>query len=322
MPHERLPTALSIYADLVRRPHLPRDQFEEGRQVCLQELRAAEDDLAHRAMQELRRCIYPAPWGRASQGTHAGVQAIKADAVARHVAEYYQPRGAILAVAGRFDWDTLSRDVAALFEDWPEQTRSDVLRGARGPRAQHIPHMASQTQIAVAFPSVPYAHPDYYQARGAVGILSDGMSSRLFTEVRENRGLAYTVYATCHSLRDEGSVMCYAGTSGDLAQETLDVLLHELRRIGDGIEPEELRRLKARIKSGLIMQQESSSSRAGSLAADWYHFGRPRSLDEVGGQIDALSCESINAYLDAHRPQQFTIVTLGSVPLEIPDGVS
>ena len=87
------------------------------------------------------------------------------------------------------------------------------------------------------------------------------MSSRLFTEVREKRGLCYAVYATCHSLRDRGSVLCYAGTSTERAQETLDVLLAELRRLGDGIQADELQRLKARIKSTLIMQQESSAAR-------------------------------------------------------------
>ena len=123
-------------------------------------------------------------------------------------------------------------------------------------------HESNQTQIGIAFDSVPYRHPDYFQAWGAVGVLSGGMSSRLFTEVREKRGLCYSVYATMHTLRDRGSVLCYAGTSAERAQETLDVTLGELVRLAEGIEADELARLKARIKSSLIMQQESSSSRS------------------------------------------------------------
>jgi predicted Zn-dependent peptidase len=176
--------------------------------------------------------------------------------------------------------------------------------------------------VAVAYPSVPYPHPDYFQARGAVGVLSDGMSSRLFTEVRENRGLCYTVQASCHSLRDRGSVICYAGTTTERAQETLDVLIGELVKLTDGVRADELDRLKARIKSALIMQQESSTSRSGAIAADWYFLERIRTLDEIGAILDDLTCESINRYLAEHPPTDFTVVTLGERELEMPSAVS
>ena len=93
-------------------------------------------------------------------------------------------------------------------------------------------------------------------------MLSSGMSARLPTEVRERRGLCYSIHATCHSLRQSGGVFCYAGTTADRAQETLDVTLGELRRLAEGIQEHELDRLKARIKSALIMQQESSAARS------------------------------------------------------------
>ena len=183
-------------------------------------------------------------------------------------------------------------------------------------------HDSSQTHIAIAYPSVPYSDPQYYQARGAVGVLSDGMSSRLFDEVREKRGLCYTVHAHCHSFRDRGSVICYSGTTTERAQETLDVLIGEQTRLSEGIRQEELNRLKARIKSALIMQQESSAARSGSIAADWYYLKRVQTLEEIGRIIDDLSCDSINAYLAEHPPADFTIVTLGEKQLEIPLGIS
>jgi predicted Zn-dependent peptidase len=164
---------------------------------------------------------------------------------------------------------------------------------------------------------VPYSHPDYFDAWAGVGVLSGGMSSRLFTEVRENRGLCYSVYASYHTLRDRGAVLCYAGTSADRAQETLDVTLDQLRRLKAGITLSELDRLKARIKSSLIMQQESSASRSGAIARDWYHLGRVRTLTELGETIDRLTCESINRYLAAKPPQDFTVVTLGPSPLTV-----
>ncbi|HXT59352.1 MAG TPA: insulinase family protein, partial [Pirellulales bacterium] len=191
-----------------------------------------------------------------------------------------------------------------------------------GPNRDHLQHDSNQTQIGIAYPSVAYRDADYYQASAAIGVLSGGMSSRLFTEVREKRGLCYTVYATHSTLLDRGSVFCYAGTSAERAQETLDVTLAEVIRLSDGIEPGELDRLKARIKSGLIMQQESSSARSGSLVRDWYYLGRVRTLDELGAIVEALSPDSINAYLAKHRPGDFTIVTLGPKPLETPHGIS
>ena len=149
-----------------------------------------------------------------------------------------------------------------------------------------------------------------------MGVLSGGMSARLFTEVRERRGLCYSVYASYHTLRDRGAVFCYAGSTAERAQETLDVTLGELRRLGRGIEDHELDRLKARIKSALVMQQESSSARSTSVARDWYHLGAVRTLDELGRLVDGLTCSSINAYLAEHPPRDFTVVTLGSRALE------
>ncbi len=148
------------------------------------------------------------------------------------------------------------------------------------------------------------------------------MSSRLFTEVRERRGLCYTVSASLQTQLERARVLCYAGTSAERAQETLDVTFSELQRLGAGILPDELTRLKARIKSSLIMQQESSSSRSGAIAREWYHLGRVRSLEEIGSLVDELTAPMINEYLQSHPPTDFTFATLGPQPLELPGEVS
>ena len=322
MPADSLLDALSIYADVVQRPHLPEDQLEDAQLVCIQEIRALEDDLPQRVIQQLREMRYGDPYGRNSSGEIPAIEAATLDDAGRFFRDTYRPNGAILSVAGNFDWPTLLDRVGQMFAGW--QPRDTQMIGETPPsgRRQHIVVESSQTHIGIGYDSVPYSHPDYFQARGAVGVLSDGMSSRLFTEVRENRGLAYAVYASCHSLRDRGSVLCYAGTSTERAQETLEVLLAELIKLADGVQEDELRRLKAKIKSGLVMQQESSSSRAGSIAADWYHRAHVYTLDELGRILDGLSCDSINRYLAEHPPGEFTIATLGAKPLEIPLGVS
>jgi predicted Zn-dependent peptidase len=319
---ENLPKTLAIYADLLRRPHLPADQMEASRLAMLQELRAVEDEPAQKVMIELRGRHYPEPWGRSAQGDQASLEATTIDDIRPHFQRYYRPNGTILGVAGRVDWERLKDSVGEMLGDWPAGAEETIEEKPCRTRYLHLPHDSQQTQIGIAYASVPYRHPDYFQAWGSVGVLSGGMSARLFTEVRERRGLCYSVYATQHTLWHRGAVFCYAGTGADRAQETLDVTLGELRRLAKGIEESELDRLKARIKSALIMQQESSSARSSSLARDWYHLGRARTLDEVGQLIDGLTSRSINAYLAEHPPGDFTVVTLGSRELEVSDGVS
>jgi predicted Zn-dependent peptidase len=322
MPAENLSRVLPIFADLVRRPMLPEDQLEAARLVCMQDVRAVEDDVVQQVREEMRRRRYGDTLGRANHGTEQTVGAITLSDVRRCFEQSYRPGDCILSVAGKVDWPALRDQVEELLGDWqplaapPLEIRPPEL-GHR-----HIPHDSSQTHIGVTFSSVPYRDPDYYQSRGAVGVLSDGASSRLFSEVRERRGLVYSVYASCHSLRDQGAVFCYAGTSSQRAQETLDVLLAELQRLAEGVHPEELDRLKAQIKTGLVLQQESSRARAAVIAGDWYHLERVRTLDEVESLIGGLTCESINAYLAEHPPRDFSVVTLGSQQLEIPLEVS
>ncbi len=282
----------------------------------LQELRAVEDEPAQKVMIELRRRHYPEPWGRSSQGELSAIEATTIDDIRGYFHRRYQPKGTILGIAGRIDWPRLKDGVGELLGDWSPGVTDAIAETPPVSHYRHLPYDSQQTHVGIGYASVPYRDPNYFQAFGAVGVLSGGMSARLFTEVRERRGLCYSVYATQHTLLDRGAVFCYAGTGVDRAEKTLDVTLGELKRLALGVEESELDRLKARIKSALIMQQESSSARSLSLARDWYHLGRARTLDEVGDLIDALSSRSINAYLAEHPPADFTVVTLGSKPLD------
>ncbi len=319
---ENLAPALAIYADLLRHAHLPANQLEAGRLVMFQELRAVEDEPSQKLMIELRRQHYPRPWGRPAQGEQQALEAITIDEIRPYFHQRYRPNGTILGVAGRFDFEQLKAEVGSLLGDWEPGADCRIVEQPPGRKYEHLPYDSTQTQIGIAYPSAAYRDPDYFQAWGAVGVLSGGSSARLFTEVRERRGLCYSVHAAYSTLLDRGAVFCYAGTSADRAQETLDVILVELARLAEGIEEHELDRLKARIKSTLVMQQESSAARSSSVARDWYHLGRARTLEEVEQLIDQLTSGSINAYLAEHPPGDFTLVTLGSEKLEAPLGIS
>ncbi len=175
----------------------------------------------------------------------------------------------------------------------------------------HLSKETTQTQIALAYPSVPIGHPEYYAALGAVNVLSGGMSARLFTEVREKRGLCYSVWASYQTFKDRASILAYAGTTNERAQETLDVMVAELQRLENGIQDEEVERVQAGLKSSLIMQEESTSARAGTLASDWHFLGRVRSFDEIQGAVNGLTPANIVSHIREHRARDFTTVTLG-----------
>jgi predicted Zn-dependent peptidase len=317
-----LPAALRIYGDVVLRPHLPADQFEATRAGVAQSLRALEDEPRQKIFLELRRRCYDAPWGLPTEGTLEELEALTAEAVCAHYERCFRPDDAILGVAGHVDFDEVRDVVSEVFGNWPRKPEPEFATGPHGPQHDHIHHDSTQTHIGIAYDAVPYKSPEYYAGWAAVSVLSGGMSSRLFTEVREKQGLCYAIGASLSSLRDEARVVCYAGTTTERAQETLDRTLKELVRLGDGIEGAELERCQARSKSALVMQQESTTARSGSIARDWFHLGRVRTLNEVRDSIDALTVDIVLDYVHKHPARDFTILTVGPQPLELPGEVS
>jgi len=310
--------ALEIFADMVLRPHFDESEIEPIRALCLQNLRSLEDDPGTKVIYELRRRHFPEPWGRPSPGTVEGVSNLDAKALQSFYRAAYRPGGTILGVAGAIDWPLLKAAVGRLFEDWRPRPEPRLKESPGGPRRDHIVRETQQIQIALALPSATVKSPDHYRARAAVAILGGYSSARLFTEVREKRGLCYSVYASYESQRDRAALLSFAGTSTDRAQQTLDVMLSELRRLGrDGIELEELQTMRAGLKSSLIMAQESSMSRSSALASDWYFLGRVRPLDEISAELDALSPGAVSDYAARYGDlTDLTLLTLGPTALQ------
>ena len=312
---------LSIYRAVLRSPHLPEDQLEDGRQVCFQEIMAVEDELSRRSVRKLRERHFGDPDGRHADGTIESVAAIGQQDIVDFWQRYYQPSGTIIAVAGKIDFEQLKSHVGELFGDWEPQSIEEIASTGEQRGSFHIPFDSEQTQIALAWPGVAYTHADFYKHRAAIGVLSDGMSSRLFHEVREKRGLCYSVSASTVTMGERGAVIAHSGTSSARAQETLDVLLEEIVKLKDGIQQSELDRLKVQFRSTLIMGQESCRARTSAIASDWYRIGRVRTLQEITDIVTGLRVEDINEYLAAHPPKNFDLVTLGSSPLEFSEPV-
>lgn len=314
----KLDQSLAIYGDIVRQPHLADEELEPTLLGVFQSLQSLEDEPRQKVMVELTRRCYPRPWHRPPEGTLAELETITPEIIRLHYQNCFSPQDAILGVAGNVDFREVQAVVERVFGDWSASgERPRIITQPNSGEREHLTQESAQTQIGVAYPAVAYADPEYYAAWAAVSVLSGGMSSRLITEIREKRGLCYSVYASLHSLREFGYVLCYAGTTNERAQETLDVLLQELTRLKDGIAEAELARCKARAKSSLIMSQESTSARAASLARDWYHLGRALTLGEIRAKIEALTTNSVLDFVRRHPAEAFTIMTMGPKELDV-----
>ena len=316
MPAAALADALALYAEIIRRPHFPEDQLEDALQVSMQELRAVEDEPTQQVMIRLKQMQYGQLSGRPSCGTQEGIESITHADVCDFYKARYRPAGAVLAIAGHFEWAEVLPLCEKLFGDWTGEPADAPVLDLGKPGYEHISQESSQTHIAFSFDAAPFRDKDFYLLRAGVGVLSDGMSSRLFDRVREQRGLCYTVSASTHSLLDRGAVFGYAGTTPERAQETLDVTLREIAALDQGIEPAELERLKVRVQSSLIMEQESCASAVASMLSDWYHRGRVVTAKEIEAIIESLTVEQVVEYWRTHPPKNFRLVTLGQNPLE------
>jgi predicted Zn-dependent peptidase len=310
--------ALPTYADIVRRPRLPGDGFSAARDLALQALAGIDDEPRQKLMIKLREWHFPSPYGRNTMGKKEDLEKLTLELCRADWGQRYHSRDAILAVAGNVNFRELREEIDRHFGTWNGHAAGEFKRMPPPGRFHHEAQKSEQTHIGIAYPSIPETDPDYYTLRLAIEILSGGMSGRLFTEVREKRGLCYSVWAGYSSLKGSGSIFGYAGTSNDRAQATLDCFIEELHRLKKGVTEAELARAKTGLKASTIMQGESTSARAGAIAHDFFMRGRIRTLDEIKDAIDSVTLEKVNGYLKAHEPGPFTIVTVGPKELKLP----
>ena len=316
-----LDEALKPLLDTVIAPHLEDASFEPCRDLSLQGLDALEDEPQERVMIELSARHLPAPLNRHPEGTREGLEALTADDCRAFWAAHAGPEGSVLGVAGAVDPQRFFDAADRLTEGWAPATADPAFGTGGEPerRRHHLDETSEQVHIALRFDAPPVTHADAVLQRAAVALLSGGMSGRLFTEVREKRGLCYSVYAGYGGHSDRGGVYAYAGTTAPRAQETLDVLVHELRRLhAEPVGGDEFRRAMVGMKSRLVMSGESTSARASSLSWDHQVFGRPRTLAERVEEVAAVTPERLRDWLDRNPPGEMTVVTLGPRELSAP----
>ena len=314
---------LDAYADVLRRPTLADESFGPSRDLAEQALEGLADNPQGLCNVRLKEWAWPGPFSRNPMGEPRHLAKLTAAAVRDDFADRYRPGGTVLSIAGDVDYDELIETAERLFGDWPTREPQAIDVTPPPGRFRHVEHDSEQTHIGLAYATVPEAADDYYLARLAVECLSGGMSGRLFHNIREERGLCYSIYASYAGLAGPeldaplGSVFAYTGTSNDRAQATLDALLHELRDVRNGVTADELRRAKIGLKSGTVTSNESTSARASALSRDFATRGRPRPLDETLAALDAVTPDALNAWLADHPAGPFTVVLIGPKALDV-----
>jgi predicted Zn-dependent peptidase len=318
-PAARVIEGFSAYADIVRRPQLPESGFTASRELAMQALEGIDDEPRQKLIIKLRETHLPGPLGWNPMGVKEHIASLTLDEVRREHQRRYHARGAIFGIAGNVDFQILRDEVERHFGSWDgEQVPLPEPAGAAVVRNAFESQKSEQTHIGIAYTSVAETDDRYYINRLAVEVLSGGMSGRLFTEVREKRGLCYSVHASYSPYKGQGHVFGYAGTSNERAQATLDCFIGELVRLSDGVTAQELARAKTGLKAGTIMSGESTSARAATIVHDFFQRGRIRSVDEIKAAIDAVTVEQVNDYLKKNKPGPFTIVVVGPKELKIP----
>ncbi len=292
----RLDRALELMADVVRYPAFPLDEFSQMRKVQLQEIRRRDDEPMRRIFDLVRERFYVGTTlGRRGLGFQETVESLEPDDLHTFYRAWYQPQGALIAIAGNFDWDAVVSRVDALFGDWTGAPPTAEPQQPNPLPAVNIEvHDGTQEHIGMAFPFPKYGDPDYYAASVVSEIFGGGMTSRLFREVREKRGLVYSVASIFAPNGIYGAEFLYAGTTPEKSPETVRVMLDELRRLGsDGVSQDELDRAKVQLKSELVMRGESSSARASAIARSWWFEQRIITIQALKEAIDSVTREQI-----------------------------
>ncbi|MCK4913878.1 MAG: insulinase family protein [Planctomycetes bacterium] len=308
---DNLAKAIELYADVICRPQLKKEQFELSRQSAIDCVLALDDDPRAKVMLKLREQFYPDPLGRSTLGNVKDLNSLTAEKTGEIIKEKFELSQTIFAVAGKYDFAEICEQMEELFGGGEIKQQKKITIKPKQNKYTHIDNDGAQVHIGLMTKTVKPDDADYYNARIAVSVLSGSMSARLFTEVREKRGLCYAIGAKYHGLKDAAGIMCYAGTMPEKAQETLDVIMNEFNRLSEGISAEEIARAKVGLKSALILQSESSGSRATAIGSDYYVLGKIRGLDEIKAEIEKVNVDSVLGFLRKNKFREFSVVTIG-----------
>ena len=320
---DHLPLAVDVLSDIVRRPAFSAEDLEREKKVVLEEIKMVEDtpdDLVHELFTE--NFWEGHPLGRPILGTKETVEGLTADKLRAYFLDAYAADNMIISAVGNVDHGRVRDLVARHFGDVPRRGTSIVDLPPRVvPRIIIRNKELEQSHVCLGTSGYRQDHEDRYASYVLNTVLGGSMSSRLFQNVREKRGLAYAVFSGLSAYRDAGSVTVYAGCANDAVGELVDVVVAELRRLKEEPPPEsELRRAKDHLKGSLMLNLESTSSRMSHLARQEIYFDRQFGLDETLEGVEQVTRDDLQRVaLDLFADGALAATVLGAVNgLEIP----
>ncbi|MFO0827534.1 MAG: pitrilysin family protein [Phycisphaerales bacterium] len=296
---DRLSAALPLIVSLVRAPSLPEEHLEAVRSLAIQSLDSLKDEPQQRVMLAVRERHLPAPFNRSGLGDRTALETATIAQLRAAWESRCRPNGSILAIAGNIDADRAAAELDRLLTGWSGATDEPKEQRAAVGGVGHEETDSAQTHVGIAYKAPPDGDPDATLFRLAARVLGSDSSSRLFTEVREKRGLCYSVGATYTGGRDRGMLSVYAGSTPERAQDTVDCIEGEVERFERGVTPDEFARAVVGYKSRLVMGSESTAARAALGAGDWYRLCRVRTLTELAEEVDRVTLERLNEYIAA-----------------------
>src|SRR5712671_1154059 len=309
---EDLPLALDILADILQYSTFDCEEIERERAVILQEIGQANDtpdDIIFDHFQE--RAFPDQAMGRPVLGSPEIIRRLGREAVITYLRDHYGAARMVLSASGNLDHDRFVALAEELLSAMPAE-RLVTTEPARYIGGEHREGRdLEQLHLVLGFPGLKLGDPDYYAASVLSTAFGGGMSSRLFQEIREKRGLVYAIQSFVHGYRDGGLFGIYAGTGEDEAAELVSALCEEAIRLEDGLTEIELNRAKAQMKAGLLMSLESTSARCEQLAQHLLIHGTPFDPPEMVRRIEAVDDAAIHRVVARWRSAPPTLAALG-----------
>jgi predicted Zn-dependent peptidase len=311
---EDVPLGVDLIADILQHSTIENEELERERAVILQEIHQAKDTPDDVIFDNFQQAAFPnQPLGRQVLGDARIVGAMDRETIIDYMNSHYNADSMILSAAGRVDHDQLVALANEAFAVLPQ-----------GPKAEHEEahytgghaiekRKLEQAHLLLGFEGVGYQDPDFYTVAVLSTIFGGGMSSRLFQEIREKRGLVYSIYSFGSSYSDGGLFGIYAGTGQDETAELIPLVCEEIYKMMDSVGDHELDRARAQIKASILMELESSSSRCEQLARQMMIFGRPLLTKEIVAHIEAVDTQAILNVARRIFKSPLTVAALGPV---------
>ncbi|WP_321449067.1 pitrilysin family protein [uncultured Cohaesibacter sp.] len=290
-----LPLAIDILGDILANSTFDEEELEREKQVIIQEIGAAYDMPEDRVFDHILEQAYPdQPLGRTILGTPETVQGFSSFDIENYMGTHYHGPNMILSAAGAVRHDDLvdlgEKAFSGFSKTPPKPLQKAVYKGGE---SRDLQKDLMEAQVVLGFEGCSFIDDDYYVAQLLAAILGGGMSSRLFQEVREKRGLCYSIYTLHWGFEDSGLFGIHAATAAEHLPELLPVITGELTRVAEDLTQQELERARAQIKAGLLMGTESPASRASQLSRQVVLYGRPRLLEEMEETVADVSVADV-----------------------------